>query len=96
MSEGTVKFHVRQIMRKFGVTNRTQVAVVCGVRGFAEAPPWTHAPPRRSPRRPNQAARGVEDSSRKLVEKAAEKFIPVADEPRRENNDLGGAAAIFT
>src|SRR5262245_48492170 len=30
MSEGTVKFHVRQIMRKFGVTNRTQVAVVCG------------------------------------------------------------------
>src|SRR5215510_11521664 len=38
MSEGTVKFHVRQIMRKFGVTNRTQVAVVCGVRGFAEAP----------------------------------------------------------
>jgi two-component system nitrate/nitrite response regulator NarL len=38
MSEGTVKFHVRQIMRKFGVTNRTQVAVVSGVRGFAEAP----------------------------------------------------------
>jgi DNA-binding NarL/FixJ family response regulator len=38
MSEGTVKFHVRQIMRKFGVTNRTQVAVVCGVRSFAEAP----------------------------------------------------------
>jgi DNA-binding CsgD family transcriptional regulator len=38
MSEGTVKFHVRQIMRKFGVTNRTQVAVVCGFRGFAEAP----------------------------------------------------------
>jgi DNA-binding NarL/FixJ family response regulator len=29
MSEGTVKFHIRQIMRKFGVTNRTQVAVVC-------------------------------------------------------------------
>src|SRR5262245_13233976 len=28
MSEGTVKFHIRQIMRKFGVTNRTQVAVV--------------------------------------------------------------------
>jgi DNA-binding NarL/FixJ family response regulator len=28
MSEGTVKFHVRQIMRKFGVTNRTQVAAV--------------------------------------------------------------------
>jgi DNA-binding NarL/FixJ family response regulator len=28
MSEGTVKFHIRQIMRKFGVTNRTQAAVV--------------------------------------------------------------------
>jgi two-component system nitrate/nitrite response regulator NarL len=33
MSEGTVKFHVRQIMRKFGVTNRTQVAVVFGAGG---------------------------------------------------------------
>jgi len=30
MREGTVKAHVRQIMRKFGVTNRTQVAVLCG------------------------------------------------------------------
>ena len=30
MREGTVKVHVRQIMRKFGVTNRTQVAIVCG------------------------------------------------------------------
>jgi two-component system, NarL family, nitrate/nitrite response regulator NarL len=29
MREGTVKVHVRQIMRKFGVTNRTQIAVVC-------------------------------------------------------------------
>ena len=29
MTEGTVKVHVRQIMRKFGVTNRTQVALVC-------------------------------------------------------------------
>jgi DNA-binding NarL/FixJ family response regulator len=28
MREGTVKVHVRQIMRKFGVTNRTQVAAV--------------------------------------------------------------------
>ena|SRR5262249_29761295 len=27
MTEGTVKVHVRQIMRKLGVTNRTQVAV---------------------------------------------------------------------
>jgi hypothetical protein len=39
MSEGTVKFHVRQIMRKFGVTNRTQVAVVCRAGGeVAPAP----------------------------------------------------------
>jgi hypothetical protein len=29
MREGTVKVHVRQIMRKFGASNRTQVAVVC-------------------------------------------------------------------
>ena len=29
LREGTVKVHVRQIMRKFGVSNRTQVAVVC-------------------------------------------------------------------
>jgi len=29
MREGTVKAHVRQIMHKFGVTNRTEVAVVC-------------------------------------------------------------------
>jgi DNA-binding CsgD family transcriptional regulator len=29
MREGTVKVHVRQIMHKFGVTNRTQLAVVC-------------------------------------------------------------------
>jgi DNA-binding NarL/FixJ family response regulator len=32
IGEGTVKFHVRQIMRKFGVTNRTQVALVCANR----------------------------------------------------------------
>jgi FixJ family two-component response regulator len=31
MREGTVKVHVRQIMRKFGLTNRTQVAVVCAL-----------------------------------------------------------------
>src|SRR5499433_1867827 len=37
MSEGTVKFHVRQIMRKFGVTNRTQVAVVCRAGGEVAA-----------------------------------------------------------
>jgi DNA-binding NarL/FixJ family response regulator len=29
MRESTVKVHVRQIMRKFGVSNRTQVAIVC-------------------------------------------------------------------
>jgi DNA-binding NarL/FixJ family response regulator len=29
MREGTFKAHVRQIMHKFGVTNRTQLAVVC-------------------------------------------------------------------
>jgi DNA-binding NarL/FixJ family response regulator len=29
LREGTVKAHVRQIMRKLGVTNRTEVAVVC-------------------------------------------------------------------
>jgi DNA-binding NarL/FixJ family response regulator len=39
MSEGTVKFHVRQIMRKFGVTNRTQVAVVCGAGGAVAPAP---------------------------------------------------------
>jgi DNA-binding NarL/FixJ family response regulator len=32
MREGTVKVHVRQIMRKFGVTNGTQLAVVCANR----------------------------------------------------------------
>jgi DNA-binding NarL/FixJ family response regulator len=39
MSEGTVKFHVRQLMRKYGVTNRTQVAVVCGASGEAASAP---------------------------------------------------------
>jgi DNA-binding NarL/FixJ family response regulator len=27
--EGTVKVHVRQLLRKFGVMNRTQVAAAC-------------------------------------------------------------------
>jgi DNA-binding NarL/FixJ family response regulator len=37
-SEGTVKVHVRQILRKFGLVNRTQVAVVCasGAKGGSE------------------------------------------------------------
>lgn len=32
MSQGAVKFHVRQIMRKFGVTNRAEVAAVCATQ----------------------------------------------------------------
>jgi DNA-binding CsgD family transcriptional regulator len=32
MSQGAVKFHVRQIMHKFGVTNRTEVAAVCATQ----------------------------------------------------------------
>jgi DNA-binding NarL/FixJ family response regulator len=34
--EGTVKVHVRQIMRKLGVANRTQVAIACANGGGAE------------------------------------------------------------
>jgi two-component system, NarL family, nitrate/nitrite response regulator NarL len=33
MREGTVKVHVRHIMRKFGVSNRTQVAIACANEG---------------------------------------------------------------
>ena len=36
--EGTVKVHVRQIMRKLGVTNRTQAAIACANGGGAEMP----------------------------------------------------------
>jgi two-component system nitrate/nitrite response regulator NarL len=32
MSQGAVKFHVREIMRKFGVTNRAEVAAVCATQ----------------------------------------------------------------
>jgi len=32
ISQGAVKFHVRQIMRKFGVTNRAEVAAVCATQ----------------------------------------------------------------
>jgi two-component system, NarL family, nitrate/nitrite response regulator NarL len=32
MSQGAVKFHVREIMRKFGVTNRAEVAAVCAMQ----------------------------------------------------------------
>ena len=38
MREGTVKVHVRQIMRKFGVSNRTQVAIVCANEGNQKLP----------------------------------------------------------
>jgi DNA-binding CsgD family transcriptional regulator len=34
--EGTVKVHVRQIMRKLGVVNRTQVAIACANGARAE------------------------------------------------------------
>jgi len=39
MREGTVKVHVRQILRKFGLVNRTQVAAVCatGVKADDES-----------------------------------------------------------
>jgi len=43
MCEATVKVHVRLIMRKFGVSNRTQVALCAsGVRAAAHAPGETH------------------------------------------------------
>lgn len=32
VTEGTVKVHVRQIMRRLGATNRTQAAVLCGAK----------------------------------------------------------------
>ena len=43
MREGTVKVHVRQILHKFGLTNRTQVAVVCanGAKADKETDNWT-------------------------------------------------------
>ena len=36
IKEGTVKFHVRQLMRKLGVANRTQIAVACATGTGAE------------------------------------------------------------
>jgi two-component system, NarL family, nitrate/nitrite response regulator NarL len=39
MREGTVKVHVRHIMRKFGVMNRTHVAVACTTGATAELSP---------------------------------------------------------
>lgn len=37
LREGTVKVHVRQIMRKLGVTNRTKVAIACATVPEIEA-----------------------------------------------------------
>jgi len=39
LGEGTVKVHVRQILRKFGLMNRTQVAVVCANGARTEKEP---------------------------------------------------------
>jgi DNA-binding NarL/FixJ family response regulator len=36
IKEGTVKFHVRQLMRKLGVANRTQIAIACATSTGAE------------------------------------------------------------
>jgi DNA-binding NarL/FixJ family response regulator len=36
IKEGTVKFHVRQLMRKLGVVNRTQIAIACATGTGAE------------------------------------------------------------
>ncbi len=38
MTETTVKVHVREIMRKLGVCNRTQVAIAAGRNGFGSDP----------------------------------------------------------
>jgi len=45
MSQGAVKFHVRQIMRKFGVTNRAQVAAVCSDASIDAKEDKTAVPP---------------------------------------------------
>ena len=39
MREGTVKVHVRHILRKFGLVNRTQLAVVCASGAKADSEP---------------------------------------------------------
>jgi DNA-binding NarL/FixJ family response regulator len=41
--EGTVKVHVRHIMRRMGVANRTQVAIAAS-RDDGDAPPDSHGP----------------------------------------------------
>ena len=40
LCEATVKLHIRQIMRKLGASNRTQVALYCSMDGIL--PPETH------------------------------------------------------
>jgi DNA-binding CsgD family transcriptional regulator len=37
LCEATVKLHVRQIMRKLGASNRTQVAIYCSTDGAVES-----------------------------------------------------------
>jgi len=37
MQEGTVKVHVRFIMRKLGAANRTQVAILSQATGLADS-----------------------------------------------------------
>ncbi|WP_225674259.1 response regulator transcription factor [Bradyrhizobium hereditatis] len=53
MTETTVKVHVREIMRKLGVSNRTQVAIAAGRNGIgavgvglvpSDAPPMSKSP----------------------------------------------------
>jgi DNA-binding CsgD family transcriptional regulator len=43
MQESTVKVHVRQIMHKLGVSNRTQVALIAASDGDAAAAPGSEA-----------------------------------------------------
>lgn len=45
VTEGTVKVHVRQIMRRLGAANRTQAVVLCRTESqLAELPPITNGP----------------------------------------------------
>jgi DNA-binding NarL/FixJ family response regulator len=43
--DGTVKVHIRKIMRKLGATNRTQIAIACATNSGLETPP---DPPRKN------------------------------------------------
>jgi len=48
MREGTVKVHVRHILRKFGLVNRTQLAVVCASGAKADSEPVVRRAGRRT------------------------------------------------